>query len=535
MFRILFIEGNDQDAERIQNYYESDPGKRFECVRVPTLREGLAQIQNPSQIWDMTLMDLALPDSDGVLSFDQAIEKNTGVPVVVISSESDEDQGIAMVQRGAQDYLLKTHLDAHWLIRTTLHAIERKKMQSRQASLERQIRDSQKSESLSLLAAGIAHDFNNLLTTIRGYTSLGLMKIGPNSEIRNNLEQIDMAASKAADLSSQMLAYSGASRFVLEFVNLNDLIYEARERNLFTETETTMVQYELNDPLPQVRVDSTEIELALTHLVKNAVEAIGENIGLVTLRTGTKTIELKDEEQARKENYWGVDSFPVVGDFVFIAVEDTGGGLHEDTMANMFDPFYTTKFMGRGLGLSATLGIMRGHKGMIHVETEISKGSSFQLLFPLTPALLRSSSATRPRSLVHAPTELPRFGNNRTILVVDDEESILDIAKNMLERLELKVKIAANGEDALTILEEDPQDIDLVILDMIMPTMGGEETFEEIRKIRRDLPIIICTGYSESEMKMNFSSVEFDDYLKKPYSFQNLVKKVADLLPPVEV
>lgn len=535
MIRILFIEGNDQDAERIQNYYDSDPDQRFECVRVPTLREGLAQIQNPAQRWDLTLMDLTLPDSDGILSYDQVIEKNPQNPVVVISSDRDEAQGIAMVKRGAQDYLLKSHLDPHWLIRTSLHAIERKKMQSLQAALERQIRDSQKSESLSLLAAGIAHDFNNLLTTIRGYTSLGLMKIGPDSDIRKNLEQIDLAAAKAADLSSQMLAYSGASRFVLEFVNLNDLIFEARERNVFPESETTMVQYEFVDPLSQVRVDATEIELALVHLIKNAIEAIGENIGLVTVRTGSCSVELTDDAQARRDHYWGADTYPISGEFVFISIEDTGGGLHEDTMANMFDPFYTTKFMGRGLGLSATLGIMRGHKGLIHVTSEVSKGSSFQLLFPVNTPLSQPMAPSRSRSLVHAPTELPKFGSQRTILVVDDEESILDIAQNMLERLELKVRTASNGEDALTIIEEDPSGIDLVILDMIMPTMGGEEAFEEIRKIRKDLPIIICTGYSESEMKMNFSSVEFDDYLKKPYSFQNLVKKVADLLPPTDI
>lgn len=534
MIRILFIEGNDQDALRVQEYYNSDPEGRFICVRVPTLREGLDQIQNQKGLWDMTLMDLALPDSDGIGSFDQALEKNPETPVVVISSEADEEQGIAMVKRGAQDYLLKTHLDAHWLIRTTLHAIERKRMQSRQAILERQIRESQKSESLSLLAAGIAHDFNNLLTTIRGYTSLGLMKIEPNSPIRRNLEQIDLASGKAADLSAQMLAYSGASRFVLEFVNLNDLIYEARGKNLFPESETTMVQYELNDPLDQVRVDAKEIELALSYLVTNAVEAIGDHIGLVTLRTGTKHLRLEEETDASKAKVWGADTFPVEGDFVFISVDDTGGGLHEDTMSNMFDPFYTTKFMGRGLGLSATLGIMRGHKGLVQVETVVGKGSSFQLLFPLTESLSTPTASSRSRSLVHAPTELPKFGFKRTILIVDDEESILDIGKTMLQRLELNVEVASNGEEALECVEADPKAIDLVILDMIMPMMGGEETFEQIRKIRQDLPIIICTGYSESEMKMNFSTVEFDDYLKKPYSFQGLVKKVTDLLPPIE-
>ena len=373
----------------------------------------------------------------------------------------------------------------------------------------------QKLESLSVLAGGIAHDFNNLLMGILGYSELAKAELGPESPARNSVERIEESALLAADITKQMLAYSGKGKFVIEPINLSRLIEEMTHLLEAVVSKKSVLKFNMERELPAVDADATQLRQVALNLVTNASEAIGDRSGVINVTTGIMECDadylvgtyLKEEMEA--------------GIYSYLEVSDTGCGMDEETRAKIFDPFFTTKFAGRGLGLAAVLGIIRGHKGAVKVDSTPGRGSTFRLLFPISTGTAKEKVDTE---------EHPVYSRiSGTILVVDDEESIRALARLVLERSGVKVLTAEDGRKGVEIFRKHQDEISVVLLDMTMPHMGGEEAFDEIRKIRKDVRVILSSGYNEQQVTSNFAGKGLAGFIQKPYRPSELIEKLRQL------
>jgi PAS domain S-box-containing protein len=397
----------------------------------------------------------------------------------------------------------------------------RKRAEDERRKLEAQIQHAQKLESLGVLAGGIAHDFNNILLAILGNLDLALAELPIVSPVRENLLEAEKASRRAADLCHQMLAYSGKGHFVIQALDLSELIEEMSHMLEVSISKKAVFRYDLAENLPLVEADATQIRQIVMNLVLNASEAIGEKSGLIRLATGAMECD-----RAYLAGTWLDENHPE-GLYVHIEVSDTGSGMNEQTRAKIFDPFFTTKFTGRGLGLAAVLGIVRGHNGAIKVYSEPGRGTTFRVLFPSAKnALGKGHSAERDAKL---------WRGNGVILLVDDEETVRAVAKKMLERLGFSVSTASDGREALEIFRKDPDAFACVMLDLTMPHMDGEEAFRELRKIRQNVRVIMASGYSEQEVEQRFLGKGVATFMQKPYQLATLSSRLREVLEEAKV
>ncbi|MCP4678438.1 MAG: PAS domain S-box protein [Deltaproteobacteria bacterium] len=385
---------------------------------------------------------------------------------------------------------------------------DRQRDNEERASLQNQILKAQKLESLGILAGGIAHDFNNLLTSILSNVELARTEISSNSSLRNRIEEIETAAQRAAELSSQMLAYSGRGKFVVKKISLTAVLQDLS--NLITSTVPRNIEINEHFPenLPAINADVDEIRQVVQNLVVNASEAVGDEQGLITIRTGAMHC---DEVYLRK--IWAHDELPE-GLYATIEVMDNGMGMDEETRQRAFDPFFTTKFTGRGLGLAVVLGIVRGHKGAVRITSELGAGTSVTVLLPS----LRSPSDSAPEPVIS--NGIPEGG---TILLVDDEPLILRAGGSMLKRLGFQVLTAGDGEKAIEVFLDHFNSIDCVIMDLSMPNMDGAEALRELRKARKDIRVVLASGFSEHEIEEQSSNNGFSAFLQKPFQSDDLL------------
>lgn len=386
---------------------------------------------------------------------------------------------------------------------------------SERDNLERQLREKQKLESLNVLAGGVAHDFNNFLLTILCNASLAMEHVPQNNEARQFIQKILNASRRASDITRQMLTYSGRGSCELQPVDFNALIRETTDFLHAALPKNVTVAIDLQDGLPSIHADSAQIQQVLMNLVINASEAIGTRPGVVTIATSLTAL---DERRIASE-FPGQVLTP--GRFVRLRVRDTGCGMSEETLARIFEPFFTTKFTGRGLGLATMLGTVRSHRGGVKVRSALGQGTEFTLLFP-AGALHRRSALPLP------PTA--RLPANARILVVDDEQDIRDVVRAVLESRGASVLTAEDGPRGVAMFRENGSSIDLVLLDMTMPGMSGEEVLREIRAINPAARVLLSSGYSESEANQRFSSHRADGFVQKPYTANELVQKLADAL-----
>jgi PAS domain S-box-containing protein len=359
--------------------------------------------------------------------------------------------------------------------------------------LEEQFRNAQKLETVGALAAGVAHDFNNLLTSIMGNASLILGELPPDSAYRDRLRDVVHASHRAADLTRQLLAYSGKGRHFMQKVELSGLVRRIRELIEAAIPKKIALQLQLAPNLPSIEADANQVQQIVLNLVDNAAEAIGEEIGTITIETGL------DPEGG-----------------VFLDVADTGCGMDPDTRARIFDPFFTTKFTGRGLGLADVSGIVRGHKAAIRVTSAPSQGSAFRVSFPCEAAV----PTAQPGSAASADS------GPHTVLVVDDEEMVRRVAQATLETRGHKVLMANNGLEAIRVAA-DHAEIAIVLLDLTMPVMGGEEAIDRILAVRPGVKVIVSTGYGHREAAARFGRKNVAGFLQKPYTSKQLADKIA--------
>jgi len=393
---------------------------------------------------------------------------------------------------------------------------DRKKEESERRRREEQMRHVQKLESLGVLAGGIAHDFNNLLVAMLGNADLALEAMPPAHPAREFVADIETAARRAAELCRQMLAYAGKGRFVLEKVDLSVLVQEMGQILGVSVGKNVSLHYALGAALPPVEVDGAQLRQVVMNLITNASEAVGEKPGVVTLTTN----EMSCDREYLEALSPGASLRE--GRYVYLEVADTGSGMDEATLRRIFDPFFSTKFAGRGLGLAAVQGIVRGHRGAIKVYSVPGRGTTFQVLFPAADGFAEAASAGGEAA--------QEWTGRGTILLVDDEPQVRTVAGRMLRHLGFEVVEAADGVEALARFREIPAGIACVVLDLSMPRMGGEEAFRELRRIRGDVRVVLSSGYSEQEITQRFAGKGHAGFVQKPYSLGNLREALRRVL-----
>jgi two-component system, cell cycle sensor histidine kinase and response regulator CckA len=373
-------------------------------------------------------------------------------------------------------------------------------------NVEERLRYGQKLESLGILAGGVAHDFNNLLTPILGYASLTLGMIADDSPLQPMLVQIEQAARKAADLTQQILAYSGKGRTILQQVDISSLVREMSGL-LGSISGRTRVEFELADALPWVRADASQLKQVILNLVTNAHEALLDQVGVITIKT-----ELIDVTETVLLDPFSPRELPG-GEYVVLEVGDTGKGIPQENINRIFDPFFTTKFTGRGLGLSAAQGIVRGHDGILTVESQTGLGTKFRVLLPKSKDRYDRLPAARK------PTSLPNMQG--TILLVEDDAAVRNLVQMILNRLGYEVIQANDTDEALMRLMEKPQ-IKLSLVDLHTPGMEVTEWIRKIRSLGWSFPIILMSGNATDVMDDQFRQHGFAGFVQKPFSFEEL-------------
>ncbi len=384
----------------------------------------------------------------------------------------------------------------------------RKSDEEEKHNLEAQLQHSQKLESLGVLAGGIAHDFNNLLTSVLGYADLSVKKSPPDSPVRDYLMEIEQAALRASDLCRQMLAYSGKGKFVIQPTDIASVIREMTSILKVSLSKKIVLQYQFEPDTPMIDADQAQIRQIILNLVINASEAVGDKDGVISIKTGSRycTKEFFDTT-------WLHDPLPE-GQYVFMEVSDSGCGMNPETLAKIFDPFFTTKFSGRGLGLAATLGIVRGHKGALSVMSEPGKGTSFTIFFPAgIQTVIQPEKPQNPA--------LALYGQG-VVMLVDDEEPIRKLGKEILEMNGFEAETASDGFEAVSLFKLNPEKYDCLILDLTMPKMDGKQTLQELIKIRKDVKVVISSGYSEHEIAKKFTGESIAGFAQKPYDIDSL-------------
>jgi len=378
----------------------------------------------------------------------------------------------------------------------------------------------QRLESLGVLAGGIAHDFNNILTAIVGNTALAETKLQRDPlQVRKHLARIQQSTERAALLCRQMLAYSGKGKFVIKQV---DLSQEVREMSSLLEVslhKQVLFKLELADDLRLVEADESQLQQLMMNLITNANEAI-EGAGNIVLRTG-----MIEPTTAWLQHCVGVEQAVASQNFVFMQVEDDGCGMDAKTRAKIFDPFFTTKFTGRGLGMSALLGIVRGHHGYIHIDSTLGEGSLFTVLFPPVEVVQGEGN-----SVVAEPVALYHTALSATVLVVDDEPSVREATVAMLEDDGCTTFAAEDGEAGVACYRQHVDEIDLVMLDLTMPKMGGKEALDQLHQLNPTLPVLIVSGFTDDDIKARFMEGQVRGFLFKPYSQQQLRDAVVNAL-----
>ena len=383
---------------------------------------------------------------------------------------------------------------------------------SERKRLEVQFLNAQKMEAIGTLASGIAHDFNNLLMAIEGLATLMIQDTGTDHPHYTILQNIENQVRNGAKLTAQLLGYARKDRPKFAHVDLNQIVSETAEA-FGRARKQIAVTVDLGQDLHPVKADPGQIEQVLLNLCVNAADAMPEG-GQLTLQTGNTT-----HESIRIHL-----TAPSPGDYVQLSVRDTGAGMDEETRNRIFEPFFTTKTMGRGtgLGLVSVSGIVKGLGGVLDVESEIEHGTIFRVYLP--------ASRRTSRKILPAAAPQAVVSRNQTVLLVDDEDVVLDVGTRMLQRIGLTVFPAGNGQEALRVYTENKDRIDLVILDMVMPEMGGKVVFERLKKLNSEVKVLLASGYSLNDEAAEIMRNGCDGFIQKPYNMQEMTARIDQIL-----
>lgn len=506
--RLLVVEDSAEDAELLVRAL-CKAGYDVRHERVDSRESLLRALERP---WDLIISDHSMPGFSGIAALQIVRERHSAVPFIFLSGTIGEDVAVEAMRVGAQDYIMKGNLAR------LVPAIERELREARnraeQKRAELRIRQLEKFEAIGKLAGGIAHDFNNVIGAIMGWAELGSDEVPEGSRARKFFKQIHAQSERAAALTRQLLAYARRQTLEPRTINLNQLISEATPLLQKAIGEQVEMKFVLASDLQTVRADQSQLEQVLMNLCFNARDAM-PNGGLLLIET--KNVRLD-------ENFTEHHEYARTGNYVALIVSDTGVGMSAETLTHIFEPFFTTKDVGHGtgLGLATAYGIIKQHDGLIEVYSELGKGSVFNVFLPAsrtpsTPALeLDEQSAAR--------------GGTETILVAEDHAGNLEMMDETLRKLGYRTILAGNGEEAVLKFRQNQKEIALVLLDVVMPRMGGADAYQQIQFIRPNVPVIFTSGYSEENARLaSFTSVGAI-LLQKPFASKVLAQKVREAL-----
>ena len=524
--RIMILEDETAHVEAIRRAWE-DAETDVEIQVAGTLREyhNLVNIKPP----DIALVDMMLPDGRAFEVLTQPPEDGL-FPVLIMTSYGNEKMAVEALKAGALDYIVKSPDAFTGISHTLSHALrewrllqERKRADEEKIEMERLLFHAQKLESIGVLAGGLAHDFNNLLMVILGNLDLAMEYISPVSAARACIENAVRSSKRAADLTQQMLAYSGKGKFLIRKLNLSEMVEGNIQIFGAAVPKNVTLNLQLTKDIPLIMADVAQVQQVVMNLITNASEAIGEMNGVLTLLTG---VEVYDEVYLKQSR---IKEKLRAGRFVYLDISDTGCGMDEKTQSLMFDPFFTTKFTGRGLGMAAVFGIVRGHKGALFVNSRVGRGTTVRVLFPaLEMERVADEPAGDPAADQRVRYETPHISG--TILVVDDEAPVRDLCKAMVEHFGYRVVTAVDGEDAIEVFRKHADEIVCAILDLTMPRMDGIAAYMELRGICPDLKVILSSGFNQQEATQRFTSQGLAGFIKKPYGIKVLQNELERVL-----
>ena len=426
------------------------------------------------------------------------------------------DQGKEMVHSISGDPIYNAQGEIELAVIVTLDITQQVEQEEQDRILQERLEQTQRLESLGVLAGGIAHDFNNLLMGILGYADLILQDLSPVSPSSEDVIAIKQSALRAADLCAQLLAYAGKGQIEQKMFSVSELTEEMLQMLRTCISKKCLINLNLEHNLPPIEGDPSQLRQVIMNFVLNAAEAIGDRSGIITISTGA--IECSSEYL--ENGYLIPPEHP--GLYTTIEVSDTGCGMDSETKKRIFEPFFTTKFTGRGLGLSAVAGIIRSHGGGLRVYSEPNKGSTFKVLLP---AKTKDCETNSSKNKAAYNGEL-----QGTVLLVDDEETVRAVTSRILKKLGMKVILAEDGKEALEIYQKKQSEIDIVLLDLTMPHMGGQEAFRELIKINPEIKVVIASGYNESSLASLFGGKKISGCIQKPYSLLALQQLLTPIL-----
>lgn len=432
--------------------------------------------------------------------------------LMAVRENNDLFRRYHMISAGLKDRTTELEY-AHCELQIEL--LRRGELERERREMEGKILQMQKLESLGVLAGGIAHDFNNLLTAMLGNIGVAKLELPETHPATQFLSEAERVTLRAADLTQQMLAFSGKGGLAVGPLCLNSVAEEMSGLLKASISKKINVSLKLAPNLPSIVADSTQIQQVLMNLILNAAESMEGRSGTVTVRT--RAIEADEKFLSRST----LPDSLAPGRYVLMHVTDEGTGMSPETLARIFEPFFTTKFTGRGLGLAATLGIVRGHRGIIFAESTEGVGTRFTVGFPAVDAKI-----VKP-----VVEEVEEFRGDQTILVVDDETLVREVTTRMLKGRGFRIISASDGQEAINIFEEKNTDIDAVLLDLTMPVMGGEEAFAQLQRINPSVPVIVTSGYAESTAGARFvDGTQPKGFIQKPFNAQMLTDALREAL-----
>jgi signal transduction histidine kinase len=508
--QLLLVEDNPAHAELIRRAFQSYDGEVHLTV-ARSLQEARATLA--TTLPDLAIIDVLLPDGRG-LELLPGDENAAAYPAVMMTSHGNEQAAVEAIKTGAMDYVVKSdatladlpHI-AERALHTWGHIIARKR-------LEVQLRQAQKMEAIGTLAGGIAHDFNNILTAILGYTELALDDIRQDSAVWRYLQEVHKAGQRAKTLVQQILTFSRRTEQARKPVPLALLVEEALALLRPSLPSTIEIRQRLTDA-GTVLADATQIHQVLLNLCSNAAYAMRETGGV--LEIGLELAQVDDRVRTQHPEL-------LAGSYICLTVTDTGHGIQPEIAERIFEPFFTTKAPGEGTGMGLALvhGIVASHGGAVTVASSVGQGTTVTVYLPHIDVSADGKTAHQET----LPTGAER------VLFVDDEVVLTDLGQAMLMRLGYDVVVCTSSLEALEVFRLAPQRFDLVITDQTMPQMTGARLAQELRRLRPDIPIILCTGFSQDIDAERTRELGIDMVLMKPFTAQNLAQSIQHVMAP---
>ena len=514
--RVLLVEDSALDADLIAASL-CDAGYEPSMERVQTSEEMRSALQRSD--WDVILSDYTLPTFSAPEALAIAQELQPDIPFIIVSATAGEDAAVRALKAGASDFLVKGRLTGlvPAIERELRDASVRREREVERGALEDRLRQSHKLEAIGRLAGGIAHDFNNLLTVIIGYTEMVLEQIGPDKPISKDLEEIRSASNRAVALTRQLLAFSRKQTLNVVTMELNEIIASMRNMLERLISEDIVIRSQLAERLPPILADRVQVEQVVMNLVMNARDAMPRG-GIVTIQTlvaDAPTVELAIHERVAPGRYAG------------LVISDTGQGMSAATQAKIFEPFFTTKGAGEGtgLGLATVYGVVQQLNGHIAVASHVGRGTTFSLYFPeCDESVARNGDRARRKPVP------PLAAERETILVVEDQRGVRQLASRILVRHGYTVLEAADAGEALTIAGNRNQTLHLIVSDVVMPTMGGPELVARLRTFRPATKVLYMSGYTGDDLSRRIGAESNAVVLEKPFSASALLRAVRDRL-----